>query len=296
MSRFSIQIIFLITSCYCLFAQSTPKPPIEEPYQLGPLSQEQADIPKGKLMEKDPILNSKVYPDTARKWWIYVPAQYSPEKPANLMIFQDGHDYVNLKGNWRVPTVFDNLIHNGTMPVTIAVFINPGNHGGHDLPSAWKSSNRSKEYNKLGLDYSNFLLNEIIPLVEKDYKLSQNPEDWAIGGASSGAIAAFTVAWERPDKFRKVFSTIGSYVDLDGGHVYPALIRRAKPKPLRVFLQDGAGDVDNQFGNWPIANQLMYRALLYKGYDVHFVFGVGAHNSKHGGAIFPEAMQWLWRK
>lgn len=264
-------------------------------YQLGPLSQEKPDVPKGKVTQM-PVYESKIYAGTKRDWWIYVPAQYKPEQPANLMVFQDGHDYVGVKGAWRVPVVFDNLIASGDMPPTIAIFINPGHMGDTKPQSAWKNNNRGKEYNTLGSTYATFLLEEIIPQVQKDYKLTDNPEGWAIAGASSGAICAFTVAWERPDKFRKVFSTIGSYVDLAGGHVYPSLIRITERKPLRIYLQDGSGDIDNQFGNWPIANQQMDKALTYARYDHIFTFGDGAHNSKHGASIFPEAMKWLWRK
>lgn len=265
-------------------------------YQLGPLSQEKPDVPKGKVIPM-PAHESKIYPDTVRDWWIYVPAQYKAEQPANLMVFQDGHDYVGLKGAWRVPTVFDNLIASGDMVPTIAIFINPGHALTAPKPaSAWKSNNRGKEYNTLGQAYATFLLEEIIPQVTKDYRLTDDPEGWGIGGASSGAICAFTVAWERPDKFRKVFSTIGSYVDLAGGNAYPSIIRITERKPLRIYLQDGANDLDNPFGNWPLANQQMDKALTFMNYDHHFEFGDGQHNSKHGASLFPEAMKWLWRK
>ncbi|MCB1276285.1 alpha/beta hydrolase-fold protein [Prosthecobacter sp.] len=264
-------------------------------YKLGPLSQENPGVPKGKVIAM-PAHASTIYPGTTRDWWIYVPAQYKPEQPANLMVFQDGHDYVGVKGAWRVPVVFDNLIASGDMPPIIAIFINPGHSGATKPPSAWKNNNRGKEYNTLGDVYARFLLEEIIPQVQKDYKLTDDPEGWAIAGASSGAICAFTVAWERPDKFRKVFSTIGSYVDLAGGHVYPSLIRLTERKPLRIYLQDGSSDLDNPFGNWPIANQQMARALAYQKYDFTFTFGDGAHNSKHGASLFPEAMKWLWRR
>jgi len=264
-------------------------------YKLGPLSQESPDVPKGKLIPM-PVHESKIFAGTKRDWWIYVPAQYKAEEAANLMVFQDGHDYVGVKGAWRVPVVFDNLIASGDMRPTIAIFINPGHIGDQKPQSAWKNNNRGKEYNTLGDAYARFLLEEIIPQVRKDYTLTDDPEGWAIAGASSGAICAFTVAWERPDKFRKVFSTIGSYVDLAGGHVYPSIIRLTERKPLRIYLQDGSGDLDNPFGNWPLANQQMARALAYQKYDHIFVFGDGAHNSKHGASLFPEAMKWLWRK
>jgi enterochelin esterase family protein len=277
-----------------LLSVSLPTMAVDD-YKLGPLSQEKPDVPNGKVIQM-PEHESKIYVGTKRDWWIYVPAQYKPEQPANLMVFQDGHDYVGVKGAWRVPVVFDNLIASGDMPPTIAIFINPGHSGDTKPPSAWKNNNRGKEYNTLGSTYASFLLEEIIPQVQKDYKLTIDPEGWAIAGASSGAICAFTVAWERPDKFRKVFSTIGSYVDLAGGHVYPSIIRLTEPKPLRIYLQDGNSDLDNPFGNWPLANQQMAKALEYHQYDYTFVFGDGAHNSKHGASLFPEAMKWLWRK
>lgn len=265
-------------------------------FKATPDHQEQANVPHG-VVTKMPVLESKIYSGTTRDWWIYVPAQYKPEQPAALMVFQDGHDYINLKGDWRVPIVFDNLIARGEMPPTIAVFINPGHDPSKGAPkNPWSGSNRSLEYNSLGDRYTRFLLEEVLPEVEKQYKLTTDPELRAIGGASSGAICAFTVAWERPDQFRKVFSTIGSFVNLAGGNAYPSLIRKTEKKPIRVFLEDSSGDNDNPFGNWPIANKQMDAALRYMGYDVRFDFVEGyGHNSKHGGSIFPEAMKWLWR-
>jgi enterochelin esterase family protein len=142
-----------------------------------------------------------------------------------------------------------------------------------------------------------FVLEEIVPLVAEDYRLTDDPAGWAVCGASSGGIAAFTVAWERPDKFGKVVSHIGSFTNIRGGYIYPSLIRKTKgqPKPIRVFLQDGSEDLDNMHGSWPLANQDMAAALKFAGYDYKFEFGTGAHSNKHGGAIFPETMRWLWR-
>ncbi len=264
-------------------------------YKLGPLSMEQADVPKGRVIAHTNFA-SKVFTNTTRDWWVYVPAQYDAKKPANVMVFQDGHDYIGLKGAWRVPTVFDNLIHRGEMPVTIGIFINPGHQTSRGtLTNAWRASNRSVEYDSLGDRYSRFLIGEILPVVAKDFNLTTNAEGRAICGASSGGICAFTVAWERPDQFRKVLSTIGSFTDLRGGNLYPYLIRKTERKPLRVFLQDGANDLDNAFGNWPLANQMMAASLRYMDYDYKFVFGDGQHTSKHGASIFPETCRWLWR-
>ena len=263
----------------------------------SPLHRENPNVPKGTVT-KMPVWESKVFAGTTRDWYIYVPAQYQPEQPAAVMIFQDGHDYVNLKGNWRAPIVFDNLIASGEMPVTIGIFINPGHDPSKGAPkNAWSGSNRSLEYNSLGDRYSRFLLEEILPEVEKTYRLSADPEKRAIAGASSGGIAAFTVAWERPDAFRKVLSTIGSFTNLAGGNAYPSIIRKTERKPLRVYLEDSSNDVDNQFGSWPWANKHMDAALRYMGYDVRFDFAEGyGHNSKHGGSVFPDALKWLWRK
>jgi sugar lactone lactonase YvrE/enterochelin esterase-like enzyme len=254
-------------------------------------------VPRGTITPM-PEWTSKLYPGTTRKWWVYVPSQYKPDGSAALMVFQDGHDYVNEKGNWRVPIVFDNLIARGEMPVTVAVFLNPGHAPTRPAPkNDWGASNRSLEYNSLGDRYARFLLEEIIPEVERQYPLSRDPELRAIAGASSGGIAAFTVAWERPDQFRKVLSTIGSFVHLAGGHDYPALIRKTERRPLRVYLEDTSGDNDNPYGNWPIANEQMHAALKYMGYDTRFDFAEGyGHNSQHGGSVFPDALRWLWRK
>jgi enterochelin esterase family protein len=181
------------------------------------------------------------------------------------------------------------------MPVTIAVGINPGIIPGAE-PGAKGRNNRSFEYDSLGDANARFLLDELLPEATRGLNIIADPAGRAIGGNSSGAIAAFTVAWERPDAFRKVISHIGSYTNIRGGFAYPGLIRKTKPaKPLRVFLQDGSNDLDNLHGNWPLGNQEMAAALKFAGYDHTFVFGDGAHSGRHGGAIFPDTLRWLWR-
>lgn len=253
-------------------------------------------VPKGTVEKQTPWEESKIFPGTTRDWAIYVPAQYKADQPAALMVFQDGEGMRNLTGRWRVPIVFDNLIARGDMPPTIAVFLNPG----HDKSKPRvdnKHSNRGFEYDSLGDRYVRFLLEEIIPEVKKKYNISDNPELHAIGGSSSGAICAFTAAWERTDYFRKVYSSVGSFTNLRGGNVYPAWVRKTEPKPIRVYMADTSGDVDNAFGSWPWANQQMASALKYMGYDTRFDWAEGyAHNADFGGAKFPEAMKWLWRK
>ena len=263
-------------------------------YTLGPDSQPKDGVPKGEV--KGPFKwESKIFPGTVRDYWIYVPAQYEAAKPAALMVFQDGGGFIGEKSNYRAPVVFDNLIQAKEMPVTIGLFINPGN-----VPAAEEGqkprSNRSFEYDSLGDQYTRFLFDEIIPAVRKDYAITDDREGWAICGNSSGAICAWTVAWERPDKFSKVLSHIGSFTNIRGGHNYEALIRKAEKKPIRVLLQDGTGDLDNLHGNWPLANQQMAAALKFMSYDYQFVYGDGGHNGKHGGSIFPDSLRWLWRK
>ncbi|KAA5545263.1 esterase family protein [Roseiconus nitratireducens] len=265
-------------------------------YQHGPDSQVNESVPRGSVTQHE-WLDSKVYPGTRRRYSVYVPAQYDGETPAALMVFQDGHAYEGPGGDFRVPVVFDNLIAQGDMPVTIAVMIDPGHRGELAEKRGWspRPSNRSVEYDSVNGDYAEFLLTEILPEVEKKYRITDNPELRAVCGSSSGGICAFSVAWHRPDQFRKVLSHIGSFVDLRGGHNYPPMIRKSEPKPIRVFLQDGENDLDNRFGNWPLANRQMARALAFHDYDYKLVFGTGGHDGNHGGAIFPDSLRWLWR-
>jgi enterochelin esterase-like enzyme len=262
-------------------------------YKLGPDSEPQS-VPRGEVRTAT-FNSSKVFPGTTRDYLVYVPKQYDASKPACLMVFFDGAGMMRADGAYRVPVVFDNLIAKKEMPVTIAVAINPGTIQ-PTLPNAKPRSNRSFEYDSLGDANARFLLEELLPEATKGLNITKDPAGRAICGNSSGGIAAFTVAWERPDEFRKVVSHIGSFTNIRGGHVYPAIIRKTKPvKPLRVFLQDGSNDLDNLHGNWPLANQDMAAALKFAGYDHKFVLGDGGHSGKHGGSIFPDTLRWLWR-
>ncbi|HEV3078657.1 MAG TPA: alpha/beta hydrolase fold domain-containing protein [Gemmataceae bacterium] len=260
-------------------------------YKLGPDSQEQPGVPQGKITQH--TWHSKIFDGTVRDYWVYVPAQYDGKEPACVMVFQDGSGYVSKTGQFRVPIVFDNLIHKKQMPVTVGIFINPGNFP-PAKPGARPASNRSIEYDTLSDQYARFLETEILPEVGKEYRLRQDAGGRAICGISSGGICAFTVAWERPDLFSKVLSHVGSFTNIRGGDVYPGKIRKTPRKPMRVFLQDGSGDLDNQAGNWPLGNQQMASALQFAGYDYQFVYGDGGHNGKHGGAILPDSLRWLW--
>jgi sugar lactone lactonase YvrE len=286
--RISLLFALFLVLSLTVFAQTTDN------YELGPDSKPQDGVPKGEIIKLS-FDKSKIFPGTVRDYWIYVPAQYTPDKPACVFVSQDGIRF-------EAPTVFDNLINKKEMPVTIGVFVMHGRVIAQDASAALDRFNRSYEYDGLGDNYVRFLLDELLPEVEtkktsdgRQIKLSHNGNDRAIAGSSSGAIAAFTVAWERPDAFSRVFSAIGTYVGLRGGDVYPTLIRKYEPKPIRIFLQDGANDLNVYAGDWWMVNQTMERALAFAGYEVQHVWGNGGHTNQHATAIFPDAMRWLWK-
>ena len=251
------------------------------------------DIPKGEVT-KYTFEQSKIFPGTFREYWVYVPKQYDPAKPACVYVNQDGVQY-------NAPAVFDELIANKEMPVTIGVFVM---HGRVKAPNdqALDRFNRSYEYDGLGDSYVRFLLEELLPEVEKKttsdgraIRLSKDGNDRCIGGASSGAICAFTAAWERPEAFSRVFSAIGTYVGLRGGNNYATLVRKYEPKAIRIFLEDGSNDLNIYGGDWWMANQEMERSLTFAGYEVTHVWGEGGHNGEHATKLFPDAMRFLWK-
>ena len=266
-----------------------------EHYEYATDSRVQDGVPQGKVHRHE-WNDSKIFPNTRREYLVYIPAQYDGSKPAALMVFQDGLRHADPNGPLRATTVLDNLIAKGDMPVTIGLFINPGRL--KSQAPGEKPRNRSVEYDSLGDAYARFLIDEIIPAAVKDHdlKLSEDPENWGIAGGSSGAACAWTVAWERPDKFRKVLSWVGTFVDIRGANAYPSLIRKTERKPIRAYLLDGENDLDNKFGNWPLANLQMEAALEFMGYDYHFHMGNCFHGSNHAGTMLPEMLRWLWRK
>jgi gluconolactonase len=250
-------------------------------------------VPQGEVT-KYTFDQSKIFPGTTREYWVYVPKQYDPAKPACVHVNQDGVQY-------NAPAVFDELIAKKEIPVIIGVFVRPGEVKAAS-DKALHRFNRSFEYDGLGDAYARFILEEILPDVEKKttkdgrpIKLSKSGNDRCIAGASSGAICAFTAAWERPDAFSRVYSTIGTYVGLRGGNVYPTLIRKYEPKPIRIFLQDGSADLNIYGGDWWMANQEMERAFVFAGYEVNHEWGTLGHEGTHATKIFPDAMRWLWK-
>lgn len=300
----SIAVTALACSAILGQTPATPDPNIH--YHLGPDSLDEPGVPKGQI--RGPFtLTSQAYPGTQHTYWIYVPAQYRPSVPTSLMIFNDGQAFMNPQGELRAQNVMDNLIYRREIPIMIGVFINPGRRPDQPEPSLheWgdKTTNRPTEYNTLDDLYTRVIIDELMPALNKDYNISKNPDDRGIGGASSGAIAAFTVAWNRPDQFRKVLSIVGSFTNLRGGDAYPDIIRKTEKKPIRIFLQDGRNDnrslkpdgTYDQRRDWFYQNVRMMKALTEKGYEVNYTWGMNRHGSSMGGAIMPEMMRWLWR-
>jgi enterochelin esterase family protein len=304
----------------CKFAEGA-KPAMRRPgeYPLMADSLPQDGIPKGRL-EGPFEFHSKIIAGTVRRYWVYVPAQYNAKTPANVLVFQDGQRATNANGSLRVPQAMENAIGKGQMPVTIGIFITPGNLS-ETYPTDLDMKNpdhRKEEYDALNDSYARFLIEEMLPEVGKKYNLTQDPEKRAIGGTSSGAICAFTVAWQRPDYFRRVISMIGSYTSIGyspatatepmvpGGDLYPTLIRKNPIKPIRIYLQDGEHDLSNEHGSWFLANQQMLSAFEYANdkadkagtlgtrYEVRHFWGDGAHSDANGGALLPDIFRWIW--
>jgi enterochelin esterase-like enzyme len=285
---------------------------------FGPLSYQQPGIPAGALSPKL-FHTSKIYDGMKSEYWIYVPAQYDPHTPAALMVFQDGEWYLDRNGNNPALSVIDNLIAQKKIPVMICVFINPG-----DIESSpgtatynlvkkysdeWqrtlKDSMRSTLYDTVSDRYVRFLHGEALAEVEAKYNIRKDAYSRAIAGLSSGGICSFNAAWQMPDQFSRVISWIGSFTSIqwkedpavpDGGQDFPEKVLHEAHRNLRVWLQDGSEDLElERYGSWALANIRLANALKLKGYDFHFSFGKGTHNSGQGAAEFPEQMVWLWR-
>ncbi|MCX7280878.1 MAG: alpha/beta hydrolase-fold protein [Alphaproteobacteria bacterium] len=297
-----------------------PRKPGEYPPTADSIPQ--PGVPKGKLV--GPLeFKSKAIPNTVRRYWIYVPAKYDPKSPPNLLVFQDGQRAINLQGPLNIPVVLDNLIAKGDIPQTVGIFITPGNTGTEHYPDNLGTGNpnhRAPEYDALSDAYTRMLIDEIMPEVAKTYKFTDDPKKRAIGGTSSGAICAWTVAWHRPDAFGNVISMIGSFTSIGyhpatatepmipGGDTYPGLIRKNPIRPIRIFLQDGTADLNNEHGNWHLANEHMVSSLQWANanadaknipgarYDARFEWGDGAHSDVHGGWLLPGILRWMFGK
>jgi gluconolactonase len=277
-------LIALTLVCACLLSPLHAA----DDYVPGPDSKSQDGVPKGKVTQYE-FTDSQVFPGTFREYWVYVPAGHDNSKPSPVMIFQDGIQY-------QAPNVFDNLIARKEIPSMVGVFVMHGRVRAAST-NALDRYNRSYEYDGLGDNYARFLLDELLPHIVKEQglNLSTNGNDRAIAGSSSGGICAFNAAWERPDAFRRVFTSVGTYVGLRGAEGLATLVRKTEAKPIRFFLQDGSNDQNIYAGDWWMENQMMERALVFSGYDVNHAWGDGGHNGKHATAVFPEALRWLWR-
>jgi S-formylglutathione hydrolase FrmB len=297
---------------------------IKGPYPLTADSQAQAGVARGEL--KGPFeFHSKIFTGTVRRYWVYVPAGYVAAKakklPPNLLVWQDGQRALNPTGPLRVNVVLDNLIAKGDIQPTLGVFITPGNLS-EAYPDNLGMSNpnhRPEEYDAMTDAYARLVIDEILPEVARTYAFTSDPKRRVIGGTSSGAIAAFTVGWTHPEAFSNVASMIGSYTSIGyhpatatslavfGGDTYPGMIRKSAIRPLRIFMQDGSNDLDNEHGNWFLANRQMVKAMEWananadktgdKGprYDLKYVWGDGSHSDDHGGSLLPDILRWIWR-
>jgi CubicO group peptidase (beta-lactamase class C family)/enterochelin esterase-like enzyme len=293
-------LLVCVSFAGALAAQQQAAKPVDPDaqYVLGPDSYVKPGVPEGRVTEFT-LADSKTYPGYEHQWWLYVPPNYDGKTPLALMVFQDGQGYVIRDGSWRVPTVLNNLIAAGDIPAMAAVFIQPGvgkQKYAADGSPLQRDYLRSVEYDTLTDTYANFILNDILPLVRQHVVITDNPEGRAISGISSGGIAAFTVAWQRTDQFRKVHCAVCSFTNIRGGNAYPDIVRRTPKKPIRVWQQSGENDmVHPQWGVWSEANKKMAAALDETGYDHVFVFGQGSHNPRQAASLFPDAMRWLWR-
>lgn len=266
-------------------------------------------------------LQSRIYPGTVRRYWVYVPAGYDPARPPNLLLFQDGQRATNPDGALKLPAVLDALIAQRAIPATLGVFVTPGNRSAHypDTLGMQNPDHRVEEYDALSDAYARMTLDELLPAVARRWRFSADPRRRAVGGTSSGAIASWTLAWRHPEAFGNVISCIGSYTSIGltfgpdgtpqtyGGDLYPGLIRKRPIRPLRVFLQDGRDDLDNEHGNWFLANQQMLKSLEWANahadaekrpgprYDVRHAWTAGGHSDAEGGALMPEILRWIWR-
>jgi enterochelin esterase family protein len=307
-SRYARIATAIALSAAALTAVEAQRGPARQPdydafYELGPDSLIRRGVPKGEVAGPF-TLASEVFAGVEHEYWVYVPAQYDGATDASLMVFNDGATYLQPDGYYRAVNALDNLIYRGELPVMIAAFIDPG------IDSAAGRSVRQLQYDAIDDRYSRLIIDELLPQLYANYRIARDPDRHGIAGWSSGAIAAFTVAWQRPDQFRKVLSGIGTFVDLAGGHVYPEQVRASEPKPIRIFMIDGrndnrgsgaaaaaagADDVYDPTRDWFLQNVRLKDALVEAGYDVNYAWGIGVHSHDMGGAMLPEMLRWLWR-
>ncbi len=291
----TLRLLFFLLAGGALFGSGVRPALAQTQYLIGPHSQKQAGVPQGKTFGFDLTASPKYYPGAKSTITVYVPSQYTPDKPACLCVGLDGPNYLP-------QTVFDNLIFHKQMPVTVGVFISSGTvtKPGTNEPLRF---DRCYQFDSTNDTFARFLTEEVLPAVERHatpdgqpIHLSADPNDHMIYGGSSGGVCAWTAAWQRPDLFRRVFTAIGTYVGMRGADTYPTLVRKTEPKPIRIFLQDGAQDTWNPlFDNWYTQNRSMEESLSFAGYDVNHSWGALGHEGSHAQSLFPDVVKWLWR-
>lgn len=262
----------------------------ESEFPLTEDSKPQPSVPKGELIKGTYVAApDSVFPGTEREYTIYLPHGFDRNQPLPFTIFQDGVIY-------QAPVVFDNLIAARAIPAMAGIFVRPGVVPATN-DNALPRFNRSYEYDSVSNRYATFLFDELLPELEKRHqvKFSTNPNEAGIAGSSSGGIAAFVVAWHRPDRVRRVYTGVGTYVGLRGGDQLTTMVRKTEPKPLKIFLQDGSTDLNIYAGDWWMANQMMERSLQWSGYAVNHEWSDGGHNHKHATQVMPAALRWLWQ-
>jgi len=261
---------------------------------FGPDSYARAGVPQGKLT--GPLeLESKIYAGMKANVWYYVPAQWDGTTPLPVQIWNDGQQFTGPRPTqWRVLETLDNLFAQKKIPLMASVFVQPG--------AGPASNQRSVEYDTMDDTYTRYLLEEILPEIGKHVRLRQDGYSRAIAGLSSGGICSFNAAFLKPGEFSRVLTWIAAYFAIQststhpaGGAEYPIIVRKEPKHNIRVWMQDGAEDLENRPGSLPMANIEMANSLKMQGYDYHFSFGVGTHSQAQGAAELPESLVWLWR-
>ncbi|HUK15500.1 MAG TPA: alpha/beta hydrolase-fold protein [Bryobacteraceae bacterium] len=284
-----------VTHSYQYFADGKPLGARGDAVGYNPDSYEKPGVPHGRVTEKRTIV-SRIYDGMKSDYWVYASPGVDPAAPAALMVWQDGQGLVGEYSRSRLFTVTENLVQQKLMPPVVYVLIAPGQ-------STDGRAMRSIEYDTMSDRYPRFLMEEVLPEVEKLYKLRPDAYSRAIGGESSGGICAFNAAWLMPDHFSRVHSAVGSFTSiqwhpeekLEGGNVYPFKVRKEQKRNIRVWMSDGSDDLENNHGSWPMQNIQMANSLKFREYDFHFRFGTAAHGGSQAALDLPESLAWLWR-
>ena len=283
-----------VTHSYQFSAAGKPLGARGDAIGYNPDSYAKPGVPKGKVSEKLSI-TSKIYEGMTSDYWVYASPGVDPAVPAALMVWQDGQGLIAEYSRIRLFTVTENLVAQKLLPPIVHVMISPGQLSGRSM--------RAIEYDTVSDKYARFLMEEVLPEVEKTYKLRPDGYSRAIAGESSGGICAFNVAWLMPEKFSRVHSAVGSFTSIqwrpqdkqEGGNVYPFKVRKEPKRNIRVWMSDGSDDLENNHGSWPAQNIQMANSLKLMDYDFHFRFGTAAHGGAQAGLDLPESLAWLWR-